>query len=67
MVHYSTLSNQPTTTLKSLREITPTHYVDDVSLRSTSPSGSMFIDNSPLPAMRPLPPPYKSRNGGVHI
>ncbi|XP_063700241.1 epsilon-sarcoglycan isoform X2 [Culicoides brevitarsis] len=67
MVHYSTLNNQPTTTLKSLREITPTHFVDDASIRSTSPSGSMFIDNSPLPVMRPLPPPYKSRNGGVHI
>uniref|UniRef100_A0A336LLZ1 CSON011198 protein n=1 Tax=Culicoides sonorensis TaxID=179676 RepID=A0A336LLZ1_CULSO len=61
MVHYNTLNNQPTTTLKSLRDITPTHFVDDISLRSASPSGSLFIDNSPLPAIRPLPPPYSSK------
>lgn len=67
MVQYSTLNNQPTTTLKSLREIPTANYLDNVSIRSQSPSGSLYVDNSPLPSGRPLPPPYKGKKNGVHI
>lgn len=59
MVQYSPLNNQPVTTLKSLRDITPNHFVDGGSLRSHSPAGSFYNnESSPLPTMRPQPPPY---------
>lgn len=65
MVQYSPSNNQPTTTtLRSLRDVTPTHFVDNISIRSGSPSSSVFIDGSPLPTIRPMPPPYKGRSTG---
>jgi len=60
LVQYSPLNNQPVTTLRSLRDITPNHFIDNASLRSHSPGGS-FYENSPVPTLRPQPPPYRGK------
>ncbi|KAG4076265.1 hypothetical protein HA402_014814 [Bradysia odoriphaga] len=58
MVQYSPDTNQPITTLKSLKE-----PIDDdhSSLQSQSPNNSYRVDGSPRTnsTLRPRPPPYK--------
>uniref|UniRef100_U5EQX6 Putative sarcoglycan alpha n=1 Tax=Corethrella appendiculata TaxID=1370023 RepID=U5EQX6_9DIPT len=61
MVQYSSVRNQPTTILKSLKDI-PSSYDDNLSLRSQSPSDSYYREGSPHIGnnyLRPKPPPYK--------
>ncbi|KAJ6646438.1 Epsilon-sarcoglycan [Pseudolycoriella hygida] len=61
MVQYSPESNQPITTLKSLKDPSDD---DHSSLQSQSPNNSYRIDGSPRAnsTLRPRPPPYKPPN-----
>ncbi|XP_055642379.1 epsilon-sarcoglycan isoform X2 [Toxorhynchites rutilus septentrionalis] len=64
MVQYSQQSTiQPTGTLKSLKEPS---YVENLSLRSASPTESHYPEGSPRVRntyLRPKPPPYKPASG----
>ncbi|XP_037920171.1 epsilon-sarcoglycan isoform X2 [Hermetia illucens] len=60
MVQCSETSNQPTTTLKSLKD--PNLLIDNMSVRSQSPCNSVYHGESPRSGntyIRPRPPPYK--------
>ncbi|XP_065075722.1 epsilon-sarcoglycan isoform X2 [Ochlerotatus camptorhynchus] len=63
MVQYSQQAQQPTGTLKSLKDAP---QEEDLSIRSASPSESYYRDGSPRIVnsyLRPKPPPYKSTGG----
>lgn len=60
MVQCSETNNQPTTTLKSLKD--PNLLIDNMSLGSQSPCNSLYRNESPRNGntyLRPKPPPYK--------
>ncbi|XP_055920384.1 epsilon-sarcoglycan isoform X2 [Eupeodes corollae] len=63
MVQCSETNNQPTTTLRSLKD--PNLLLDNVSLHSQSPNNSIYANESPPNTyLRPKPPPYKSPSVG---
>ncbi|XP_055387300.1 epsilon-sarcoglycan isoform X2 [Condylostylus longicornis] len=71
MVHCSgETTNQPTTTLKSLKD--PNMLLDNVSLQSQSPNNSLCRNGETSPRsgnnyLRPNPPPYKPTNSNRSI